>query len=127
ASAHYQVKSPAPRGFDEAIEDQAPCGGYNSVQSPRTPFGIIGSSVSLATYHPAAGGAYYISTSENPQSNDDFVLVNNTLNWSSVGNYQVDMPLTNLTTPLTPGQNATLQVRYDGGDHILYQCIDITL
>ncbi|KAI8983075.1 hypothetical protein BDB01DRAFT_792313 [Pilobolus umbonatus] len=125
-SAHFELDYPAARGFDEKKEPIAPCGGFNEVKTHvemplNDPFVQIDS-----------GHVYY-------SYNINLIVGNNpteadfTSNAIPIGSGKRDYPQ-DACLPLTiktddnikEGVNATIQIVYDGGDGLLYQCTDVT-
>ncbi|KAF1796023.1 hypothetical protein V8B55DRAFT_1371392 [Mucor lusitanicus] len=129
--AHYTVTYPSSRGFDETKEPTAPCGGFDSVSTTRTPFPLKGGFVEIDSGHTAY--SYVINLLvENAPTTADFS--------NATANVQVAtgsrsypqaacLSLDDLTknSAAKAGANATIQVVYNGGDGELYQCIDVTL
>ncbi|KAK0465336.1 uncharacterized protein EV420DRAFT_1513926 [Desarmillaria tabescens] len=128
ASAHFQLQFPEPRGtFDEDNEPTF-CDGYTSVAQNRTEFPLDSGFFSLNSEHPSWTAAVYLSTSSNPTSFDNFSQIVPFFQLSGEGLFCLPLNLSSTNaTGLTSGQNATIQILYNGGDSNLYQCADLTL
>jgi len=134
ANAHFQLQYPLPRG--PFVEDSEPtfCDGYTDAVSNRTVFPISNGVINLNSEHTTWTAGVIISTVQDPTSFSDF---------NSSSGYQMVVPYfqtngegmfcfpVNITTSgvsgIQEGANVTIQVIFDGGDGVLYQCADLTL
>ncbi|KAH6563650.1 hypothetical protein BASA50_010349 [Batrachochytrium salamandrivorans] len=126
AFAHFRLMSPLPRVYDDLLMLDAPCGGSNST-TVRYPFPIKGGTVNVQAYHSNGAMTFGISFINAPMTQADFATA-----WQSprtlgpIGAYSFP----NLDMSVLPGAkvggNATLQLVFNGGDGMLYQCTDIT-
>jgi len=64
--AHFQLKYPTARGFDDDKEGNFPCGGFDDVQTQRTNFSISGGPIQLEMGHPQTNLAVYMAIGDNP-------------------------------------------------------------
>ncbi|KAJ8107621.1 hypothetical protein OPT61_g8736 [Boeremia exigua] len=127
AFAHFTLKYPESRGFDEDKESGFPCGGFDSVSSQRTDFPINGAPIQINLGHQQTNIAVYLAVGDNP--GDGFsVVLHPQFVVSGFGDFclgDVSIP-SNLN--VTEGTKATIQVitnaHSDGG---LYQCSDVNL
>ncbi|KAF5311836.1 hypothetical protein D9619_003325 [Psilocybe cf. subviscida] len=128
ANAHFQLQFPPPRGsFNENNEPNF-CDGYLTPSTNRTEFPLSGGFFTLNSEHPSWTAGVQVSTNANPQSFDNFQLVNSFFKVNGEGQFCIplDFKKSNATS-LTAGQNVTIQIVYTGGDGQLYQCADLTL
>ncbi|KAH0838591.1 hypothetical protein J3R83DRAFT_6912 [Lanmaoa asiatica] len=134
ANAHFQLQYPLPRG--PFVQDSEPtfCDGYTNAVSNRTVFPISNAVINLNSEHPTWTAGVIISTIQDPTSFADF---------NSSSGYQMVVPYfqtngegmfcfpVNIATSgvsgIQDGANVTIQIIFDGGDGILYQCADLTL
>ncbi|KAL9091003.1 MAG: hypothetical protein Q9159_001629 [Coniocarpon cinnabarinum] len=111
ANAHYTLEYPPARGFDEDMEPQYPCGGFNSISSNRTEVPI---------------------GSNNPQPQDFTTLLMPTIQERGpqdfcLGGIMIPENVSGTNGTLMPGMNGTLQLQTNGDPSGgLYQCADIT-
>ncbi|KAI9096658.1 hypothetical protein DFS34DRAFT_570012, partial [Phlyctochytrium arcticum] len=135
-SAHFELVKPTGRGFDEGREPIPPCGGFDSVQTTRSSFPLTGATISQGVYHNNARIEYFIIFSANPTAADfgSNSTTRKTLYPTETGinggTHTITVDLannTNLTSMATAGTPATIQILFDGGDGMLYQCADVTL
>ncbi|KAI8375313.1 hypothetical protein EDC96DRAFT_496781 [Choanephora cucurbitarum] len=124
-NAHFTLTYPSSRGFDESKESTAPCGNFDSVSStrvklPKSAFVEINSG--HVSYSYVINAVY----SNNPSTND---FSGSSLKQLATGTRSYPQ---NACLPfqfgddVENGTNATIQVEYNGGDGILYQCFDAT-
>lgn len=59
-ASHFTLDYPTSRGFDEDIEDQAPCGGFNSVGA-RSQWNFNDGKVQIDSHHDTATVNIYIA------------------------------------------------------------------
>ncbi|KAJ7071250.1 hypothetical protein C8F01DRAFT_1109726 [Mycena amicta] len=128
ANAHFQLQFPGPRGA--FVEDDEPnfCDGYDNPAATRTFFPLSGGVVSLNSEHTSWAAVISITSKSDPTQFSDFAPVTGVLKGSGEGLFCLpfDLSKTN-ATGLADGQNATLQIQFNGGDGNLFQCSDITL
>lgn len=121
ALAHFNLKYPSSRGFDEDKEPTGPCGGFDTVSSQRTDFPISGGPIQLDLGHLQTNIAVYLAVGDNP--GDGFnVMLHDQFQVSGLGNFclgNVSIP-SNLN--VTEGTKATIQVIVRAqGENALYQ------
>jgi hypothetical protein len=121
--AHFQLTYPASRGFDETKEPTAPCGGFDTIQSPRTMVPLKNAFVEINSEHISY--TYTVSVLvNNAPAVADFSTSNLTQVASGNRNYPqsacLSMDLTK-DSSIVNGANATIQVVFNGGDGQLYQ------
>ena len=119
--AHFTLKYPASRGFDEDKESNFPCGGFNTVQSQRIDFPISGGPIQINLGHQQTNVAVYMAVGDNP--GDAFSIVLHPQ--FTVSGYG-DFCLGNISIPsdlnITEGTKASIQVITNAhGDGGLYQ------
>ncbi|KAJ4994330.1 Uncharacterized protein SVAN01_00159 [Stagonosporopsis vannaccii] len=127
ALAHFTLKYPASRGFDEDKEPNFPCGGFDTVSSQRNDFPISGGPIQINLGHQQTNVAVYLAVGDNP--GDGFSVVLHPQ--FQVAGYG-DFCLGNVSIPsslnVTDGTKASIQVITNAhGDGGLYQCADINL
>ncbi|KND03424.1 uncharacterized protein SPPG_00909 [Spizellomyces punctatus DAOM BR117] len=130
--AHFKLDSPAARGTVEDKEIMAPCGGFDTLQNPRNPLPLTGAKVSITALHPDATANFYLILSSNPTANDfssnstTRKQIAPTATGIKIGSYSADIDLSKIPEA-KEGVQATLQVTFDGGDGLLFQCSDVVL
>ncbi|KAG0333242.1 hypothetical protein BG004_000918 [Podila humilis] len=126
--AHFTLDYPKSRGFNDALEPNAPCGGFDEIKN-RTDFPISKGFFTINSHHATAKVKVNVVTGNSPTA-ADFLAAAGTPAQS------VDVPHPDLSCisldlssfkGATAGTNATIQIVYDGGDSPLYQCADVTL
>ncbi|KAF1962808.1 hypothetical protein CC80DRAFT_361976, partial [Byssothecium circinans] len=126
ATAHFVLDWPTNRGFDDVKSVNFPCGGFDSVKTPRTEFPLSGSPIQLDMHHTQTRIAVYLAIGNDPGSNYNIVL-RPQLSQEGPGDFclgQVNIPS---GLNITAGTNATIQVVTNGDPSGgLYQCGDIT-
>ncbi|EJD55507.1 hypothetical protein AURDEDRAFT_109811 [Auricularia subglabra TFB-10046 SS5] len=137
AAAHFELKYPAGRGFVADKEPEPICGGFPDVSANRTEFPLKDGVVFISSHHPHANIYVAITLAEAPTKFDEFNATTNPGKGGTVNNYfrvtsEGDLCWNTDISALkidgaTDGANATIQVIYDGGDSLLYQCADIIL
>ncbi|KAL9059345.1 MAG: hypothetical protein Q9162_001214 [Coniocarpon cinnabarinum] len=133
ANAHYTLEYPPARGFDEDMEPQYPCGGFNSISSNRTKV-PIGSAfpVQLNLHHTASLITAAFALGNNPQPQDFTTLLMPTVQERGpqnfcLGGIMIPENVSGTNGTLMPGMNGTLQLQTNGDPSGgLYQCADIT-
>lgn len=68
ASAHFELKYPTARGFNDDTEGTFPCGGFDTVQQQRSNFSISGGPIQLNMGHQQTNVAVYMAIGANPGS-----------------------------------------------------------
>lgn len=121
ALAHFELKYPGTRGFDEDQESTFPCGGYNTVAGQRTDFPISGGPIQIKLGHQQTNVAVYMAVGDNPGDGFNVVLYPQ-FQVSGYGDFclgDVSIP-SNLN--VTAGTKATIQVVTNAhGEGGLYQ------
>ncbi|KAF8559403.1 hypothetical protein OG21DRAFT_1474348 [Imleria badia] len=124
ANAHFQLQYLLPRG--PFVQDSEPlfCDGYINAVSNRTVFPISNGVIDLNSEHPTWTAGVIISTVQDPTSFPDF----NSSSGSGEGKFCFPINITaSGVSGIQDGANVTIQVIFDRGDGILYQCADLTL
>ncbi|KAF9535574.1 hypothetical protein CPB83DRAFT_841989 [Crepidotus variabilis] len=127
-NGHFKLQYPPPRGeFDEDNEPNF-CDGYPNPSNNRTIFPLSGAYFSLESEHVKWTAGVLVSTTQNVSAFDQFSQVNSFFQLQGEGNFCIplDFSKSNMTN-LQDGQNATIQIVFNGGDGALYQCADVTL
>ncbi|BFZ52981.1 hypothetical protein PYCC9005_000003 [Savitreella phatthalungensis] len=121
AAAHFTLDSPYSRGFSEDSEPQAPCGGFNTVNSSRQSFPVSDGQYQINSRHAQASVAIYFSRDG---TNFDSSSVE-TFQVTGLGTVCLSLP----TLPYSAGDNVTMQVVYRASSEStnLYQCADLSL
>ncbi|KAI9261825.1 hypothetical protein EDC94DRAFT_541039 [Helicostylum pulchrum] len=127
ASAHFELKYPTTRGFDETKEPTFPCGGSDTVEN-RTQIPLKNAFVEIDSGHTSYSYVVNVVAKNDPTTADfstsELVQVS-----SGTRSYPqaacLPLSLSN-STSITNGSNATIQVIFNGGDGLLYQCTDVT-
>lgn len=125
-SAHFTLTYPSSRGFDETKEPTAPCGGFDTPSAQRVQMPLKSSFIEIDSGHVSYSYQINAVTKQNPTVSD-----------FSSGTVQVGqgsrstpqaacLPLT-FNDSFKANTNVTLQVVYNGGDGLLYQCVDAVL
>ncbi|KAG8220098.1 hypothetical protein J3R82DRAFT_1117 [Butyriboletus roseoflavus] len=134
ANAHFQLQYPLPRGPFVQNSEPTFCDGYNNAVSNRTVFPINNGIINLNSEHPAWTVGVIISTVQNPtsftnfSSSSGYQLVVSYFQTNGEGMYCFPINITaSGVSGIQDGVNATIQVIFDGGDGVLYQCADLTL
>ncbi|KAI9137135.1 hypothetical protein BKA69DRAFT_1178361 [Paraphysoderma sedebokerense] len=142
-NAHYKLTVPPARGSDEEKQLQGPCGGYNSVQSPRNRLSTK-PEIEIKAFHPKAEFSLLISFLPNPSKTSDFVyLLNTTLPDAKPYKIPVDLSAPQTLSALSAkfgdsfktaeslvGKEATIGTIYESleaRDGVLYQCSDVVI
>lgn len=124
---HFTLDYPATRGFNEDTEATAPCGSFDTVGN-RTEFPLSNGFLEIYSGHTSWSYTVNVILGNNPVV-ADFSSSNVTAVGSGSRNYPEKSCLSvNLASnsAIKDGVNATLQVVYNGGDGLLYQCTDVT-
>ncbi|OZJ04698.1 hypothetical protein BZG36_02534 [Bifiguratus adelaidae] len=126
-SAHYQLTYPASRGFIDTSEPTAPCGGFNNVNTTRFSFPLHNGFVVINSEHVQASIQMYLVIGNNPST--QAFNQNTTIDNLSIKQPGLNCLSANLAnvTGAADGVNATIQLLFNAGDGILYQCADVTL
>ncbi|KAN0090749.1 hypothetical protein V8E55_004315 [Tylopilus felleus] len=134
ANAHFQLQYPLPRGPFVQNSEPTFCDGYTNVTSNRTVFPISNGMINMNSEHPTWTAGVIISTDQDPTSFADF---NSSSGYQMVVSYfqtsgegmfcfPINITASNVTG-IQDGANVTIQVIFDGGDGVLFQCADLTL
>ncbi|KAG1046610.1 hypothetical protein G6F43_010912 [Rhizopus delemar] len=113
--AHFTMTYPSSRGFNEDQEPISPCGGFNTASSERVVFPLQNAFIEINSGHTSY--SYEINA----------ITGNSTV---QVGKGSRSYPQAaclplQLTDSIKNGTSTTLQVVYNGGDGLLYQCVDV--
>ncbi|KAJ3503404.1 hypothetical protein NLJ89_g8450 [Agrocybe chaxingu] len=134
ANAHFRLLYPLPRGNFVADLEPNFCGGYTEVTTNRTTFPLSGGFFRISTGHPDWAAGVLVSTVPNPNNFDNFSvngvqqLVKPFAREADAGSFCIPLNLTEAgVAGVQDGANVTIQVVFDGGDGLLYQCADLTL
>ncbi|KAF2873289.1 hypothetical protein BDV95DRAFT_593633 [Massariosphaeria phaeospora] len=126
-SAHFTLDWPTARGFSDDTAGNFPCGGLDSVKTPRTSWPVSGAPVQLNMHHDQTRVAVYISIGEDPGSNYS-VMLKPQLSMQGLGDFCVGSVSLPEGLNVTDGTPATIQVVTNGDPSGgLYQCADVTL
>ncbi|KAI8066966.1 uncharacterized protein B0P05DRAFT_475496 [Gilbertella persicaria] len=125
-NAHYTMIYPTSRGFNEDTEPTAPCGGFDSVSSsrvkvPKNAFVTINSG--HVSYSYQINAVY----SNNPNTSDFSGSAVKQLAQGTRSYPEASCLAFQFGSDVQDGTNATLQIVYNGGDGMLYQCVDVTV
>ncbi|KAF7320230.1 hypothetical protein MKEN_00807500 [Mycena kentingensis (nom. inval.)] len=122
ANAHFQLQFPQPRGAFSEDDEPNFCDGYDDPAKTRTFFPLSGGVVSLNSEHEKWAAVISIASTENPTKFDDFKPATAVLQATGEGLFCLDFDLSKSNvTGLVDGQNATLQIQFNGGDGNLFQ------
>ncbi|KAH9487152.1 Copper acquisition factor BIM1 [Psilocybe cubensis] len=116
-TAHFQLQFPPPRG--PFVEDD---------ETNFCVFPLSGGFITLTSEHPSWTVGFQIATADDPNTFDDFQLVNNFAEVKGEGAFclPLDFKSSN-ATGLTNNQNITIMIIFSGGDGNLFQCADLML
>ncbi|KAF3048001.1 hypothetical protein E8E12_005723 [Didymella heteroderae] len=128
AFAHFNLKYPSTRGFDEDKEPSFPCGGFDTVSSQRTDFPISGGPIQLTMGHQQSNVGVYLAVGDNPGDGFSTVLYPQ-FQVSGLGNFCLGDVSIPSSLNVTEGTKATIQViiKAQGEDTALYQCSDVNM
>lgn len=127
ASAHFQLTWPANRGFVARDAPKFPCGGFDTVKTPRTDFPINNSPIQLTMEHPQTNVAVYIGIGENVNGAYNTVI-RRQFTVEVLGSFCVGGISLPSSLNVSDGTPATIQVVTNGDpEGGLYQCADVTL
>ena len=116
AHAHFVLQIPTNVGFDDSVEDQAPCGSFDATnRSTVTDWPEAGSSIAVLTTHIQQ--TWHISASLLTDPNN-FVPLIPDFSQAGVGTFCLPSVPGN---PAWVGKDAILQVVQHGADGTLYQ------
>lgn len=120
ATAHFVLNWPTGRGFDDANAPNFPCGGFDSVKTPRTEFPMSGGPIQLEMHHTQTNVAVYMALGDNPGSFS--IVLRNQFAEQGPNNFCIGMVSIPEGMNITAGTNATIQVVSNGDpDGGLYQ------
>lgn len=137
-SAHFTLDFPATRGFKEDKETSF-CGGFPTTESSdRKKFPLSGfAPVRITSHHERAEVTILLSVKPNPTSLSDFKThgeLNCLMSYTTIvgqGKFCFSVDVSSLASSISPapveGSLATIQVLFNGGDGLLYQCTDVIL
>jgi hypothetical protein len=125
ALAHFELKYPATRGFDEDKESTFPCGGYNDVSSQRADYPMSGGPIQLNMGHTQTNVAVYLAVGDKP--GDGFsVVLRPQLQVDGYGDFCLGGIQIPSSLNITDGTPATIQVITNAhGDGGLYQVSNV--
>jgi len=132
-NAHFNISYPAVRGAFNDDNEVNFCDSYSN-PSARSPFPLSNGLIAFITSHPSWTAGVMISTSSDPTSFSNFrnssggdqLAVPYFQSGGTSGCIAVNVSDSGLSG-LNDGSNVTLQMVFNGGDGILYQCMDLTL
>ena len=120
-TAHFLLDYPTARGFDDDKAPDFPCGGFDTVKTPRSPWPQTGGPIQLDMHHTQTNIAVYLSVGDNPGSNFSIVL-RPQLSMEGLGNFCLGMVSVPAGLNISDGTPATIQVVTNGDpDGGLYQ------
>ncbi|CBX93420.1 predicted protein [Plenodomus lingam JN3] len=130
--AHFKLKYPTSRGFDDDKEGTFPCGGFDTVQSERTNFPISGGPIQINLGHPQTNVAVYMAIGDDPGSAFSIKMQPNTM-ITGLGDFCFGSVSVPAGLNVTEGTKASIQVvtnNHESGG--LFQashqcCADVTL
>ncbi|EJT98932.1 hypothetical protein DACRYDRAFT_24044 [Dacryopinax primogenitus] len=134
ALAHFHLNYPPPRGPFVAQNELSFCSSYPL--GPRAPFSIDQGIVDITSSHPSASVEIVISFDQNPTTFAQFNATDNgtayapllpTFAMTYQGELCVPVDAATVGVPVVNGTNATIQVYFNGGDGLLYDCADVVL
>ncbi|KAF2712128.1 hypothetical protein K504DRAFT_464223 [Pleomassaria siparia CBS 279.74] len=127
AASHFLLDYPTARGFNDDTATKFPCGGFDSVKTPRTSFPTSGGPIQLDMHHAQTDVAIYLSVGDDPGSNYSVVL-RHTFSLEGLGDFCAGMVTIPASLNIPDGTSATIQVVSNGDpDGGLFQCADVTL
>ncbi|RIB19464.1 hypothetical protein C2G38_2181705 [Gigaspora rosea] len=112
-NAHYQLQAPPSRGFEDSLEPNPPCGGFNTVNSSLITNFPISQGIATANFFDGDGTLYFYFA---PNTNSTFI---------SVQQVRVSVNLTKANAVV--GSKGILQSVFNlsTGNGAWYQCADI--
>ncbi|KAJ3099136.1 hypothetical protein HDU96_010814 [Phlyctochytrium bullatum] len=136
--AHYVLTVPATRGFIDADEPKAPCGGFNTPVNP-VAFAAVDATVEIALTHSTGRMTINLRPSSTANNSNDNTA--NSSAWVTLGSFNVTNPMPSVCAPppfmntfkvsvpqgFKDGDRAVLQTVFDGPDGVLYQCADVVI
>lgn len=128
--AHFILDYPVSRGFNDDAEPNAPCGGFDSAPTNRSMFPITNGFVDINSFRISTTIVVNIALGNNPAAADFTAAAAKPASPATSINHPGHSCLSfNLTSfaGAANNTNVTIQVVYNGGDGILYQCADIVL
>ncbi|KAF9014941.1 hypothetical protein BDQ17DRAFT_1228700, partial [Cyathus striatus] len=135
ANAHFHLNYPEPRGIFVADQEPLYCGGYTNAVSNRTTFPLNEGFFTITSSHGGFTAGVAISTVQNSVSFDNFTesegefqFVHPYSKEENAGTFCIPLNVSAANiSGVTDGANVTIQIIFDGGDGLLYQCADLTL
>ncbi|KAH9865165.1 hypothetical protein IAQ61_009112 [Plenodomus lingam] len=107
--AHFKLKYPTSRGFDDDKEGTFPCGGFDTVQSERTNFPISGGPIQINLGHPQTNVAVYMAIGDDPGSAFSIKMQPNTM-ITGLGDFCFGSVSVPAGLNVTEGTKASIQV-----------------
>ncbi|CAA9960158.1 hypothetical protein PTMSG1_03564 [Pyrenophora teres f. maculata] len=128
AFAHFEMKYPTARGFDDDKEGTFPCGGFDDVQTQRTNFSISGGPIQLEMGHPQTNVAVYMAIGDNPGTGFS-IVAKPQLTVDGLGKFCMGSVAVPAGLKVADGTKASIQVvtNSDESSGGLYQCADVIL
>jgi hypothetical protein len=124
--AHFTLDYPATRGFNEDTEATVPCGHFDTVGN-RTQFPLTNGFLEIYSGHTSWSYTVNVVLGDSP------VVADFSSNASQIGSGSRSYPEKaclsvdlSKNSAIKDGVNGTLQIVYNGGDGLLYQCTDVT-
>ncbi|KAI9361087.1 hypothetical protein BD770DRAFT_318236 [Pilaira anomala] len=122
-SAHFELTYPPSRGYDEARESIAPCGGFNTVGQNRTLVPLNDSFVQINSDHTSYTYIVNVLRNANPTvpdftGSDLYTVAYGARDYPEDSCIAFDV---SNTTEFANGTSATIQIVFNGGDGVLYQ------
>ncbi|KAF9167426.1 hypothetical protein BGX21_010532 [Mortierella sp. AD011] len=124
--AHFMLVYPPSRGFNDDAEPNAPCGGFNTVQTNRSMFPLTDGFVDINSFHPSSTVTINVAIGSNPNTSDFTAAAASSIAINHPGHACLSFNLTSIPGAAN-NTNATIQLVYSGGDGSLYQCADVVL
>ncbi|KAI7889243.1 uncharacterized protein EV154DRAFT_553271 [Mucor mucedo] len=123
-SAHFTLTYPSSRGFDDTKEATAPCGGFDTPSAQRVQIPLDGAFIEINSGHTSY--TYIVNAlAKNNPTVADFSNTSSLVQVAQGGRaYPQAACLPLAFNDIKPNTNVTLQVVYNGGDGLLYQCVD---
>ncbi|KAI8588504.1 hypothetical protein BDZ88DRAFT_397186 [Geranomyces variabilis] len=130
AQAHFTLDSPKSRGMEESKEPTGPCGGFDTIASPRNEFPISGGVIKLTSEHTTASAKFFFVSGAAPAAAD---FTNNSTAHPATADLAITKAAPTQSAPVDlssfakVGDVGTIQLIFNGGDGNLYQCSDVVL
>lgn len=112
-SAHFELNYPTVRGFNEDNTGTAPCGGFDTPASERTPISTTSLALALRMGHDQNAVQVLMGMGDNPGNNFNITLLP-TFRQEGLGEFCLpEIPLPS-NLGIMDGMNATIQVVTNG-------------